>query len=273
MPESSYPSPAIQGSSGRYLGPQSSSGSYFSAILESLYRPLAIQASSSGSTGHQGQILGQQVTAPWGCFECSDLGHMRRYCPRLRPPRSGGQTGRGHTRGGSQAGRGQPTTAQTDRGRPAGAPARFYAFPARPNALASDAIITGIISVCGRDASVLFDPGPTYSYVSSLFAHFLDIPHESLGNLVHVSIFMGNSVVVDQIYQSCVVIFFGFETREYLMLLDMTDFEVILGMDWLSPYHVVLDFYAKTVILAMLELPRLEWKGSSVSSSSQVISF
>ncbi|XP_070054061.1 uncharacterized protein [Nicotiana tomentosiformis] len=64
-----------------------------------------------------------------------------------------------------------------------------------------------------------------------------------------------------------------YETQEDLPLLDMTDFEVIPGMDWLSPYHSILDFHAKTVTLAMPELPRLEWRGSSVSTSSWVISF
>ncbi|XP_070022110.1 uncharacterized protein [Nicotiana sylvestris] len=44
-------------------------------------------------------------------------------------------------------------------------------------------------------------------------------------------------------------------------------------MDLFSPYHTVLDYHAKTVTLAMLELPRLEWKSSSVSTSSRVISF
>ncbi|XP_070046263.1 uncharacterized protein [Nicotiana tomentosiformis] len=44
-------------------------------------------------------------------------------------------------------------------------------------------------------------------------------------------------------------------------------------MDWLSSNYAVLDFHAKTITLGMLELPRLEWKGSSVSVSSQVISF
>ncbi|XP_070047170.1 uncharacterized protein [Nicotiana tomentosiformis] len=53
----------------------------------------------------------------------------------------------------------------------------------------------------------------------------------------------------------------------------MTDFEVIMGMDWFSPYHVVLDFHAKTVTLAMPELPRLELRGSSIGASSRVISF
>ncbi|XP_070001884.1 uncharacterized protein [Nicotiana sylvestris] len=138
--------------------------------------------------------------------------------------------------------------------------------------MASDAVITVIISVCGRDDSVLFDLGSTYSYVSSLFSHFLDIPCESLGTPIYVSTPVGDYMVVDRIYRSCVVTFCGFETRTDLMLLDMIDFEVILGMDWLSPYHVILDCHAKIVTLAMPELSRLEWKGSSVSASSQIIS-
>ncbi|XP_070005628.1 uncharacterized protein [Nicotiana sylvestris] len=84
----------------------------------------------------------------------------------------------------------------------------------------------------GRDASVLFDPGSTYSYVSSMFANFLDIPHESLGTPVHVSTHVGDSVVVDRIYRSCVVTFYDFETRANLLLLDMADFEVILA--WIA---------------------------------------
>ncbi|XP_070029163.1 uncharacterized protein [Nicotiana sylvestris] len=228
---------------------------------------------------------------PRGCYECGDPGHMKRTCPKIRgkaiqqgqqpmipapiaqPPRGRGQSGRGRPRGGDQTMRGQSATAQSGEGQPADAPARFYALPARPDALASDTIITGIISICGRDVFVLFDQGSTYSYVSSLFAHFLVISPEPLGTPIHVSTPMGNSVVVDQIYRSCMVTFCGFETRAELLLLDMIDFEVILGMDWLSPYHTVLDFHAKTVTLAMPGLLGLEWRGSTVDTSSRVISF
>ncbi|XP_070049849.1 uncharacterized protein [Nicotiana tomentosiformis] len=93
--------------------------------------------------------------------------------PAVRPPRDGGQVGRGRPRGGGQAGGGQS--------------------------------------------------GSTYSYVSSLFAHFLDVPHEFLGTPVYVSTPVGDSVVVDQIYRSCVVIFYSYKTRAGLLLLDMTD--------------------------------------------------
>nr|XP_016491473.1 PREDICTED: uncharacterized mitochondrial protein AtMg00860-like [Nicotiana tabacum] len=41
-------------------------------------------------------------------------------------------------------------------------------------------------------------------------------------------------------------------------------------MDWLSPYHAILDCYAKAVTLAMPELPRLEWRGSSVGERIKV---
>ncbi|XP_070039113.1 uncharacterized protein [Nicotiana tomentosiformis] len=144
---------------------------------------------------------------------------MRRFCPRLRgrpvkqgqqpmltglvatpvvrPPRGGGQVGRGHPRGGGQPGEGQSV----------GAPARFYAFPARPDTEASDVVISSIISACGKDASVLFDPGSTYSDVLSLFAPFLGFSRESLSAHVYMSTPVGDSVVVNRIYRSCIITF------------------------------------------------------------------
>ncbi|XP_070046347.1 uncharacterized protein [Nicotiana tomentosiformis] len=178
--------------------------------------------------------------------------------PVVGRPRGGGEVGRGRPRGGGHLG---------------GAPARFYAFPATPDAVASDALITSIIFVCGKDTSVLFDPRSTYSYASSLLPHFFGVPRESLGTLVYVSTLVDDSVVVDRVYQSCIMTFCGYETSADLLLLDITIFEVILGMDLLSPYHAILDCHAKTNTLTMPELLTLEWKGSCVSASRWVISF
>ncbi|XP_070042751.1 uncharacterized protein [Nicotiana tomentosiformis] len=81
---------------------------------------------------------------------------------------------------------------------------------------------------------------------------FLDIP-------LHVSTFVGDSG--GSCILSGVVTIGGYETRVDLLFLDMVDFEVILDMDWLSPYYSILDYHTKTVTLAMPKLPRLEWKG------------
>ncbi|XP_070013671.1 uncharacterized protein [Nicotiana sylvestris] len=131
----------------------------------------------------------------------------------------------------------------------------------------------GTISVCSRDASVLFDPGSTYSYVSSYFASYLVVPRDSLSATVFVSTPIGDSIVVDHVYHSCMVIIGGLETSIDLLLLDMLDFDVILGMDWLSPYHAILDYHAKTVTLALLGLPLLEWRGTHGHSISRDISY
>ncbi|XP_070032911.1 uncharacterized protein [Nicotiana tomentosiformis] len=140
--------------------------------------------------------------------------------------------------------------------------ARCYAIPSRTDVVASDAVITDIVLVCHIDASTLFDPGSTYSYVSSKFTRCLDIPRESLVSSVHVSTSVGDTIIVDRVYRSCVVIIGGLETRVDLLLLSMVDFDMILGMDWLSPCHAILDYHAKTMTLAMLGLPKIEWRGS-----------
>ncbi|XP_075101429.1 uncharacterized protein LOC142177002 [Nicotiana tabacum] len=88
-----------------------------------------------------------------------------------------------------------------------------------------------------------------------------------------MSMLVGDSVIVDRVYRSCVVTFCGYETTTDLLLLDMVDFEVILGMEWLSVYHAILDCYAKTITLAMPQFPRLELRSSSIGTSSKVISF
>lgn len=44
----------------------------------------------------------------------------------------------------------------------------------------------------------------------------------------------------------------GFETCDDLVILDMTNFDIILGMTWLSPCYVVLNCNTKYVTLEIL---------------------
>ncbi|XP_070043286.1 uncharacterized protein [Nicotiana tomentosiformis] len=180
---------------------------------------------------------------------------------RGQAARGGGQTIRGGgqvVRGGGQPVRGcLRDVVQSGKVQP-----RFYAFPAGPEAESSNGVITGIVPVFHRDASVLFDPGSTYSYVSSYFASYLVVPLDSLSASMHVSTSVGDSIVVDHVYRLCVVTIGSLETSADLLLLDMVDFDVILGMDMLSPYHAILDCHTKIVTLAMPRLRRLEWEGT-----------
>ena len=67
------------------------------------------------------------------------------------------------------------------------------------------------------------------------------MPHDSLSAPVYMSTLVGDAIIVDRVYRSYVVTIGSLETSVDLLLLDMVDFDVILGMDWLSPYHAILD--------------------------------
>ncbi|XP_019251318.1 PREDICTED: uncharacterized protein LOC109230253, partial [Nicotiana attenuata] len=45
------------------------------------------------------------------------------------------------------------------------------------------------------------------------------------------------------------------------LLLDMVDFDVILGMDWLSPYHAILDCHATRSVITYVKARRMVEKG------------
>lgn len=56
---------------------------------------------------------------------------------------------------------------------------------------------------------------------------------------------------MDRVNRSYLVTLAGYETYVDIIILDMIDFDVTLGIDWLSLYRVILDCYAKIVTLAI----------------------
>ena len=160
------------------------------------------------------------------CYGCGETGHIMRYCPKqtYRPPivrgrgghgkgrHSGGRGGRGN--GGHQNGRGyeknRTNAVQHGRGnRKKGDRAHCYAFPGRSEAETFKLVITGNLLVCDCMASVLFDLGFTFSYVSSSFATGLNLHCELLDMSIRVSTPVGEFVIVEKVYRSCLVNFVG----------------------------------------------------------------
>ena len=105
------------------------------------------------------------------------------------------------------------------------------------------------------------------------FSPSLDILCESLELPIHVSTPVRDSIVVDRVYRLCIVTLMGYATHLDLKVLYMIDFDVILGMDWLSSYHAILNCHAKTITLAMPGIPIVQWRGFLSHPRKGVISF
>ena len=80
-------------------------------------------------------------------------------------------------------------------------------------------------------------------------------------------------MIVEKVYRSCLVTFVGSNTHVDLIILEMVDFDVILGMTWLSPNFAILDCNAKTVTLAKPWTDPLVWEGDYTSTLVRIISF
>jgi len=95
----------------------------------------------------------------------------------------------------------------------------------------SNVVLTDIVLVCHRDASIFFYSISTYSYMSSYFVSHLSMSRDSLDIPFFMSTPVKDFIVVDRVYWSSVVTINGFDRTIDLLLLDMVDFKVILGMN------------------------------------------
>ena len=70
---------------------------------------------------------------------------------------------------------------------------------------------------------------------------------ETLENPLNVNSPIGTRVSVDQICRDCELEISEILLTVYLRVMDMSEFDVILGMDWLTAHRVVIDYDCRRV--------------------------
>ena len=72
---------------------------------------------------------------------------------------------------------------------------------------------------------------------------------------------MGESVVTKRVYRNCPIMFPNIVTYVELLELDMLDFDVILGMEWLHACIACIDCRTRVVKFNFPNETVLDWKG------------
>ena len=96
-------------------------------------------------------------------------------------------------------------------------------------------------------ARILFDSGASHSFIDASCVKELGLEVETLEKPLYVSSPLGTWVSVDMICQDCELEISGILLIVDLRVMEMLEFYVILGMDWLTAHRVVIDCYYRRV--------------------------
>jgi hypothetical protein len=135
-----------------------------------------------------------------GCYECGDMSHFRKDCPKLKQ--------------------------QSARGR---------AFEMKANEATQDpSVVTGTFLVNNHFASILFDTGADMSFVSNEFKCFLGTKPTRLKDTFSIELANGKIVETGEVISDCTLELEGHAFKINLLPVELGSFDVIVGMDLLS---------------------------------------
>ncbi|GJZ06259.1 putative reverse transcriptase domain-containing protein [Tanacetum coccineum] len=151
------------------------------------------------------------------CYECGSIDHIKATCPRLNLAQR-------------PVGNLQNQDARQD-----------------PD------IMTGTFTLNDHYATILFDSGGDYSFVSTTFIPLLGMEPSDLGFSYEIEIANGQLVEIGKVIKDCKLEIDGHVFDINLIPFGSGSFDVIIGMDWLSDHRAEIICHEKVVRIPLLD--------------------
>ena len=150
-------------------------------------------------------------------------------------------------------------------------PAQAYAMRAHEDP-DIPGVIAGTFTLFDIDLYALIDPGSTHSYICMEQMNDKLPSVELLAYYLLVTSPLRHSVRVNCMYNNCSLLVHDREFLVDLIALPFHEFDLILGMDWLSKHRAIVDRDKKIVLLKCSDLSEVIVQGILSESISKVIS-
>ncbi|GJX14430.1 putative nucleotidyltransferase, ribonuclease H [Tanacetum coccineum] len=182
------------------------------------------------------------------CFKCGQAGHLQRDCKKNTGASSSGHADK------------KPD-----------ASGRVFALT-QDQAANTSGTITGALFIFGRAVFVLFDTGATHSVISTKFASCFTMTPILLDHVLCISTPMKDSARITHVYRDLPLQFDDKIRSVNALPLDMCEFDIILGMDWLAAHRATIDCHSRRVIFGDIHAPEFIYHGSLPGKSMKIIS-
>ncbi|CAA3011270.1 Hypothetical predicted protein, partial [Olea europaea subsp. europaea] len=133
-------------------------------------------------------------------------------------------------------------------------------------------VITGILSISGTSIYVLIDFGATHSFISNICLVKINASCKKNDNVLEVSMPSGGIIDTNRIAMGVKINFDGLTLEADLYVIEMKDFDIILGMDWLGKNRAMIVYFEKEVIFQRSRKEEFRFCGLKVKAFPHVIS-
>ncbi|GJV42995.1 putative reverse transcriptase domain-containing protein [Tanacetum coccineum] len=182
------------------------------------------------------------------CFKCGQAGHLQRDCKKNTGASSSGHADK------------KPD-----------ASGRVFALT-QDQAANTSGTITGALFIFGRAVFVLFDTGATHSVISTKFASCFTMTPILLDHVLCISTPMKDSARITHVYRDLPLQFDDKIRSVNALPLDMCEFDIILGIDWLAAHRAMIDCHSRRVIFGDIHAPEFIYHGSLPGKPMKIIS-
>ena len=141
-----------------------------------------------------------------------------------------------------------------------GVKGRVYAITP-PTELADQPVIQGTFLLSRLWARVLFDSGASHSFITASVVIELGLEVETLEEPLYVSSPLGIRAMIGMIYRGCELEISRILLTMDLRVMDVSEFDIILRMDWLTTYKVITDCERRRVTAYTQDGTRVVFQG------------
>ncbi|XP_075478906.1 uncharacterized protein LOC142519762 [Primulina tabacum] len=184
------------------------------------------------------------------CFNCGKMGHRIANCPEPLKKMTWSNT---------NATPNKPKENKTN--------ARMFVITQEEADDAND-VVAGTIIINKIAAYVLFDCGATHSFISKRFTKKLGLIPEILVEPFRIATPTSKTIETHKIHRNCIVYINEHTFNAELIQVNMVEFDVILGMDWLSKSHAIVDCRRKIIKLRTPSQKEITYHGKAKKRKS-----